>query len=152
MPHRLCFGEEISAQLRYTTLSHCWGQISDKYSYCNISATAAENDTVGCFAEPSRLKDSKYSISITERVRFDEDRTPVSLFGSSCPPTKLLSQDAQPAALQGLYDLQQTTTWLNSIHHGAVNQRAWVIQEVSLNLLSSLLFVPSFPNWLLHKS
>ncbi|PVH99186.1 HET-domain-containing protein, partial [Periconia macrospinosa] len=170
---RLVAGNEIAGDLKYATLSHCWGKLSDrlvliesqvdkwkekmptlgewatfteaieitrrlgllyvwidslciiqdsvrdwqqeyprmcnvyKRSYCNIAATSATDDTMGCFWERD------IGIDLPLRIHF----------GASAETANAEN------TLSGGYDLCKTQTWIHDVRYSPLNARGWVLQE-----------------------
>ena len=96
-----------------------------KYSKCTITATAAIDDTVGCFFD----RDS--DICLPTRVEFF--RNQICFLGSSkqsIPNFNPLPEDSSPTLLLGYYDIEDIVDWDGGIELAPVNQRSWVVQEV----------------------
>ncbi|KAF7925011.1 uncharacterized protein EAE98_007099 [Botrytis deweyae] len=95
-----------------------------KYSKCTITATAAIDDTAGCFF------DRDLDICLPTRVEFSQNQIYFrSASKQSIPNSNLLPEDSRPKALQGYYDIQEEFTWTRDISNAPVNQRSWVVQE-----------------------
>lgn len=95
-----------------------------KYSKCTITATAAIDDTVGCFFD----RDS--DICLPTRVEFF--RNQICFLGSSkqsIPNFNPLPEDSSPTLLLGYYDIEDIVDWDGGIELAPVNQRSWVVQE-----------------------
>ncbi|OCL01406.1 HET-domain-containing protein, partial [Glonium stellatum] len=75
-----------------------------KYSFCNICATAAADDTGGCFFSRDP------SIALPFRIQ-------------------ATAMDQSSRSLQGAYDLHRQGKWVLEIGGAPVNRRAWVVQE-----------------------
>lgn len=98
-----------------------------KYSYCNISATYAVDDTVGCFY--TRRPEVIHQLTPL-RVKFI-DNTESDLSTSADSGLVIPSLRDSALALKGMYDLSGIGyySWEGDVASGAVNQRAWVLQE-----------------------
>jgi len=197
---RLCELEDIPIGVKYATLSHCWGQISErliltkenisfwrqkipdfgqmetfrhavsiskqlgllyiwidslciiqdskddwhqqaslmsrvyKYSQCTITATAAVNDTLGCFV------DRDVDISLPTRFEIVQNQV--------CFPNVIKLPTAEsnlkleePEGLHGPYDVHANQTWIFSVKWAAANQRSWIVQEVCTRIHISSTFL-----------
>ncbi|KAF7941851.1 uncharacterized protein EAE97_006688 [Botrytis byssoidea] len=94
-----------------------------QYSKCTITATAAIDDTTGCFF--NRDPD----ICLPTRVQFPRNQLCFpSASQQSILNSSLLPEDPSSTALQG-YDIEQKLTWIRDITNAPVNQRSWVVQE-----------------------
>lgn len=97
-----------------------------QYSQCNITATAATDDTMGCFfpRDPD--------ISLPTRFEFVHDQ--VRFQNNDWRPTaEPFLRRGQPGTLQGPYDLHEHQTWISGVRYAPVNRRSWVVQEVCAN-------------------
>ncbi|TGO54854.1 hypothetical protein BCON_0101g00260 [Botryotinia convoluta] len=95
-----------------------------KYSKCTITATAANDDTVGCFF------DRDLDIGFATRVKFL--RNQIYFLGASKQSiinSNLLLEDSRSTLPRGRYDIQGDSTWIREISNAPVNQRAWGFQE-----------------------
>ncbi|KAF7950247.1 hypothetical protein EAE96_007538 [Botrytis aclada] len=95
-----------------------------KYSKCTITATAAIDDTAGCFF------DRDPDICLPIRVEFFRNRICISgVSKQSIPNPNLLPEDPSSTALQGCYDIHEESDWNRDVGVAPVNQRSWVVQE-----------------------
>ncbi|TGO65985.1 hypothetical protein BOTNAR_0071g00220 [Botryotinia narcissicola] len=94
-----------------------------QYSKCTITATAAIDDTAGCFFNRDP------GICLPTRVQFP--RNPLcfpSASQQSILNSNLLPEDPSSTALHG-YAIEQRLAWIRDITNAPVNQRSWVVQE-----------------------
>ncbi|TGO16706.1 hypothetical protein BTUL_0025g00620 [Botrytis tulipae] len=95
-----------------------------RYSNCTITATAANDDTVGCFFN----RDPDICLPI--RVQFPRNRLGFpSASQQSIPNSNLLPETSRSTALQGYYDIHNKSQWARDIIIAPVNLRSWVVQE-----------------------
>lgn len=109
--------------------------MSDVYKHAlfNISATAAIDDTEGCFS-PRIPQPGWTPRQSSLRVQFDcsAPGDPTSRDPSTI---RVPTRDSSPKAMRGLYNLVSEDifrSWVWDVEKGAVNKRGWVLQEVSL--------------------
>lgn len=93
-----------------------------KYSRCTITATAANDDTVGCFF------DRDPDIWLPNRLEIGTDR--MNLSSSIEHPVAESVFKRQQKVLQGLYDLYHKDVPRDPIESAATSKRAWIVQEV----------------------
>ncbi|KAI0127620.1 heterokaryon incompatibility protein-domain-containing protein [Xylariales sp. AK1849] len=90
-----------------------------KHSYCNLAATSALDDTVGCCSE--RDLDMDLPLRLCFGMTEDQPR-------GSTSSTITIPKDCE-VSLRGQYDLCKQQTWINDITYSPLNSRGWVLQE-----------------------
>ena len=88
-----------------------------KRSYCNIAATAASDDTLGCFWERDIYEGLPLRIcfgAVADNSQDEINITPLSEYNGG---------------LYGTYDLHEAQTWGVDITSSVLNGRGWVLQE-----------------------
>ncbi|KAF2734836.1 hypothetical protein EJ04DRAFT_552451 [Polyplosphaeria fusca] len=100
-----------------------------KRSYCNIAATSAENDTMGCFWGRD------ISVHLPLRVYFENVKT------KSDKPITIATDDLEEASLLGPYDICNDQTWFEDVKGSVLNAYANVafktLNPFSLRTLES---------------
>ncbi|KAF7861851.1 hypothetical protein EAF04_007733 [Stromatinia cepivora] len=95
-----------------------------KYSQCTITATAADDNTVGCFFG----RDS--DICLPTRVEIAQNQTHFpGTTKHSILELNPQSEEYESRELRGLYDIHERETWVHGITGAPVNKRAWIVQE-----------------------
>ena len=95
-----------------------------KYSYCNIAATAAQDDDGGCF------RDREPQIDLPVRFNFSRlvENLPEQL------STGELAAGTSGGLLEDIYDIQWERTWFFDLGlNSPLMKRAWVVQEVRIH-------------------
>ncbi|KAF7890738.1 uncharacterized protein EAF01_010547 [Botrytis porri] len=95
-----------------------------KYSKFTITATAAIDDTVGCFF------DRDLNICLPTRVEFLKNQ--ICFLGASkqsMTKSNIFLDDSRSTLLRGRYDIQEWSTWTQRISNAPVSKRSWVLQE-----------------------
>lgn len=93
-----------------------------KRSWCNLAATAASNDAIGC------CFDRDVDIDLPLRLLFTSDDDVVA----DVPKYShmIIKSESNPnTALKGSYDLCESQTWIRDISGSVLNNRGWVFQE-----------------------
>ena len=99
-----------------------------KYSFCNITATAAKSDIEGCFYTRT-IGDIVEPLTIEFQ---SELSTSIPKYPSAIT---VPSREGSPKSLKGRYELitrEAAERWQDDIYCSAVNGRAWVFQEVNV--------------------
>lgn len=91
-----------------------------KYSYCTIAATAAKDDSAGCFMNRDPVIDLP--------VRFDFSNLASDISQLSLKEGRAGEEDRR--VLEGPYDVQRSGFWWDEIYHAPLCDRAWIVQEV----------------------
>ena len=100
-----------------------------KYSYCNISAAAATDDTVGCFVSRNPL----LSVRLDFPIKGPSDAPHVD-----CSSLEAMTGEASSRIPPGKYNLQERASNKRDIDGADISTRAWVVQEVSTPTSSPL--------------
>lgn len=93
-----------------------------KYSYCNIAATAAKDDDVGCFSRRDPLADVPVRFNFSDLAPLD-----------SQPELNIVIVGEEVVDdLEGPFDIQWERIWFYEISDAPLCHRAWVLQEVCI--------------------
>ncbi|THV47025.1 hypothetical protein BGAL_0341g00060 [Botrytis galanthina] len=96
-----------------------------KYSQCTITATAAENDTVGCFFNRDVNTCLPIRVGLVQNSIHFPDSTKDHTSDSNSNPK---SEDFGSMDLTSLYDFHEGDTWEDIVNSPAWN-RSWIFQE-----------------------